>query len=152
MRALVLGSVTLCLASAILRAAPPQPVTITTSIVFDPLPARGTFAATGPICSSGTFVDEFIGGGGNPFSVTGAVTVRKHFTCGDGTGTFTIQLHPQINPGNPVEFDESGPWAVKGNGGTGAYTNLSGYGVFGVVYRTTFPIGTETFTGFMSLD
>jgi hypothetical protein len=150
---LVIGLVGLALAVGPVGAAPPQATTITTDISFD-FPSQGTFTATGPICSSGTFVDEFIAGGGSP-DPTGsyAVIVRKHLTCDDDSGTFTIQFHPQSNPGNPSTFVESGPWAVVGNSGTGAYATLSGHGVFGLVVNGTIPeTGTETFTGFMQLD
>jgi hypothetical protein len=147
--ALVIGLVGLLLGAVPVEAARPQPITITTHIVFDPFPPTGTFTATDPICPSGTFEDEFIGGSGGVTAY--ALTVRKHFTCDDGSGTFTIQFHPQFNPQNPLTFDESGPWAVVGKG-TGAYATLRGHGDFGVIFNQTAPEGTETFMGFMSLD
>ena len=97
--------VLVALAALMLAAAPAayaQEPTITTDITFpeegEPF---GTFTATEPLCPSGTFVDEFVGGGGAFGSgkfFYSAFTVRKHFTCDDGSGTFTILFHPQFNP------------------------------------------------------
>jgi hypothetical protein len=60
--------VLVALAALMLAAAPAayaQEPTITTDITFpeegEPF---GTFTATEPLCPSGTFVDEFVGGGG----------------------------------------------------------------------------------------
>ena len=142
--------VLVALATLMLAAAPAayaQEPTITTDITFpeegEPF---GTFTATEPLCPSGTFVDEFVGGGGAfasgrvPYH---AFTVRKHFTCADGSGTFTILFHPQFTPATPASCEEAGPFAVVG--GTGEYTSLRGHGDFCV-----FPAGdgfAETFTG-----
>jgi hypothetical protein len=151
--ALLVGLLYLALNALPVGAAAPEATTIVTTIVFpsspsDP-PPSGTFTATGPICPAGTFVDEFIAGGGSPRFGTYALVVRKHLTCDDGSGTFTIQFHPQGNPGNLLTFDESGPWSMFGRG-TGAYTTLTGHGEFGVVYHQTEPVtGTETFVGFL---
>ena len=126
-----------------------QEPTIVTSIIFpgggeEPF---GTFTASDPLCPSGTFVDEQVGGGG-AFN-SGRVfyhsfTVRKTFTCADASGTFTILFHPQFTPATPPDCEEAGPFAVVG--GTGAYAQLRGSGDFCV-----FPEGdddfTETFTG-----
>jgi hypothetical protein len=66
--------------------------------------------------SSGTFVDEFVGGGGA--FVSGVfyhgATVRKIFTCDDGSGTFTILFHPQLSPARPASCEEAGPFSVVG--------------------------------------
>ena len=83
-----------CLALAAAPSAQAQAPTIVTDITFpeegEPF---GTFTASKPLCPSGTFVDEFVGGGGAFRSdrvFYGASTVRKMFTCADGSGTFTI--------------------------------------------------------------
>jgi hypothetical protein len=148
------SAATLALAALPAQADSPQPITITTAIVFS-APPQGTFTATGPICASGTFVDEFIAGGGGfraPRPAAYALTVRKHLTCADGSGTLTIQFHPQFNPSSPLTFDESGPWTIFGRG-TGQYENLEGHGDFGVIYQNTEPVtATETFAGFVQLN
>jgi hypothetical protein len=137
-----------CLALAAAPSAQAQAPTIVTDITFpeegEPF---GTFTASEPLCQSGTFVDEFVGGGGAFFSgrvFYGASTIRKMFTCADGSGTFTILFHPQFTPATPPDCEEAGPFAVVG--GTGAYAQLRGSGDFCV-----FPEGdddfTETFTG-----
>jgi hypothetical protein len=130
------------LALAVVPAAYAQEPTITTSITFpeggEPF---GTFTATEPLCPLGTFVDEFVAGGGG--ILYHAVSVRKIFTCDDGSGAFTILFHPQFTPATPASCQEAGPFSVVG--GTGDYATLSGHGDFCV-----FPSGdgfTETFTG-----
>jgi hypothetical protein len=140
----------LALATSPAQAELPQPMTITTTVAFSG-PPQGTFTASGPICPSGTFVDEFVAGGGSfraPRLIAYALTVRKHFTCADGSGTFTVQFHPQFHPSSDLNFHESGPWAMSE--GTGKYGNLKGHGDFGVIYYDTQPVtGTEVFAGFV---
>jgi hypothetical protein len=137
--------VLVALAALMVTAAPAayaQEATITTDIIFPEEGAPfGTFTATEPLCPSGTFVDEFVGGGGG--ELVGAGTVRKTLTCDDGSGTFTILFHPQTTPATPPACGAAGPFAVVG--GTGDYTRLSGHGdfcVFDVDDRVS-----ETFTG-----
>src|SRR5215210_1143948 len=140
-----------CVALAAAPSAHAQEPTIVTDITFpeegEPF---GTFTALDPLCPSGTFVDEFVGGGGAFRSVHvfyHASTVRKMFTCADGSGTFTILFHPQFTPATPAGCEEAGPFTVID--GTGAYTQLRGHGDFCV-----FPSGdgfTETFTGTFTL-
>ena len=140
-----------CLALAVAPAAYAQDPTIVTDITFpeegEPF---GTFTATEPLCPSGTFADEFVGGGGAFRSgqvFYHAFTVRKTFTCADSSGTFTILFHPQFSPATPADCEEAGPFAVVG--GTGAYAQLRGHGDFCV-----FPVGDrfrETFTGAFTL-
>lgn len=132
-----------CLALGAAPSAQGQAPAIVTDITFpeggEPF---GTFTASEPLCPSGTFVDEFVGGGGGAFSH--AATVRKMFTCADGSGTFTILFHPQHTPATPPGCEEAGPFAVVG--GTGDYARLRGHGDF-----CNFPVGedeiSETFTG-----
>jgi len=136
-----------CTAAPLLADAP-QAVTITTQVVFDP-EIRGTFVATGPICSTGTvqFVDDVIAVGPAAFNVN-ALT---QFTCDDNSGAFTLRLHPQAN-GRPKDgFALNGPWSVWGKG-SGAYRSLSGHGEFGVVFEEgSDPLeGTETYVGFVN--
>ena len=141
-----------CLALAATPSAQGQAPTIVTDITFpeegEPF---GTFTASDPLCPSGTFVDHFVGGGGAFRSgrvFFGASNIRKVFTCDDGSGTFTIQFHPQFTPATSAGCESSGPFAVIG--GTGDYTRLRGQGDFCV-----FAVGEdefrETFTGTFSL-
>jgi len=137
-----------CVALAVAPSAHAQEPTIVTDITFpeggEPF---GTFTALDPLCPSGTFVDQFVGGGGafrTDRIFYGASTVRKTFTCADGSGTFTILFHPQFTPDTPEGCGQAGPFAVIG--GTGDYAQLRGRGDFCV-----FGFGeddvTETFTG-----
>ena len=139
----------IALAALMLAAAPAayaQEPTITTDITFpeqgEPF---GTFTATEPLCPSGTFVDEFVGGGG---AFASAFTIRKFLTCNDGSGTFTILFHPQLNPTTPESCGQAGPFAVVG--GTGDYATLSGHGDF-CVFGTGENTAIETFTGIFRL-
>jgi hypothetical protein len=123
-----------------------QAPTIVTDITFpEEGPPFGTFTASEPLCPSGAFVDEFIGGGGsfhpNAPVQFGSSAIRKHFTCADGSGTFTILFHPQLTPATSAGCDQSGPFTVIA--GTGDYALLRGSGEFCV----TFADLQETFTG-----
>jgi hypothetical protein len=126
-------------------ATPPTPVTITVAADFSGPVPQGTFTATSPLCSSGTFASEPIAGGGGP--VASAFTGLQHFSCEDASGTFTIQFHPQIHP---PDFTDHGPWTALG--GTGAYDGLRGSGDFtliGFISRTT---AVASFTGEIHFD
>jgi hypothetical protein len=126
-------------------ATPPTPVTITVLADFSGAFPQGTFAGTAPLCSSGTFITEPIAGGGG--SVASAFTGLQHFTCGDGSGTFTILFHPQVHP---PEFVDSGPWAALG--GTGAYVGLRGHGDFTLLGFITPTTAVATFSGDVHVD
>jgi hypothetical protein len=140
-----------CLALASAPSALAQEPTIVTDITFPEEGAPfGTFTALDPLCPSGTFVDEFVGGGGAFRSGRvdyGASAIRKMFTCTDGSGAFTILFHPQFTPATPAGCLQAGPFAVIG--GSGDYAKLRGRGDFCV-----FAVGEdeiETFTGTFSL-
>jgi hypothetical protein len=148
-RCLVLTAVA-CLAFAVVAPAYAQAPTIVTDVTFSEEGVIGTFTATAPLCPSGTFVDEFVGGGGafqsgRPFH---GFTVRKTFTCANGSGTFTILFHPQFNPNTAAGCEEAGPFSVVG--GTGAFSQLSGHGRFCLVPLASGRF-TETFTGTFAL-
>jgi len=124
-----------CLALAAAPSAQAQAPTIVTDITFpeggEPF---GTFTALDPLCPSGTFVDEFVGGGGafrSGHVDYGASAILKTFTCTDGSGTFTILFHPQFTPATPEDCLQAGPFAVIG--GTGDYAELRGQGDFCLV-------------------
>jgi hypothetical protein len=143
-----LPAVLACLALAAAPAANAQEPTIVTDITFpeegEPF---GTFTASAPLCPSGTFVDEFVAGSRGP-TFFHTATVLKHFTCADGSGTFTILFHPQFTPATPPDCGEAGPFSVRG--GTGAYTRLRGHGDFCLFGDETG--NTETFTGSFRLS
>lgn len=130
-------------------AGPPQAVTITTHVEFNP-EIFGTFEASGPVCSTGRVVgvDEVDAIGPAAFNVN-AVT---RFVCDDNTGTFVLRLHPQANARPKDGFDLDGPFSVWGKG-TGKYGSLAGHGWFGVVldWSVTPLAGTETYVGFVTL-
>ena len=136
----LLGLVAFAQAAA---ASPPIPVTMTLTADFSGSPIQGTFTASSPLCPSGTFVTEVVGGGGglHAFALTG----RQHMTCDDGSGTFVIQFHPQSNPESPMP---SGPWAALG--GTGAYAGMHGAGSF--VALSPPPTVVAEFTGAVHFD
>ena len=143
-----------CLALAAAPSAQGQAPTIVTDITFPEEGGPfGTFTASDPLCPAGTFVDHFVGGGGAFRSgrvFFGASNIRKVFTCDDGSGTFTIQFHPQFTPATSAGCESSGPFAVIG--GTGDYTRLRGQGDFCVFSEGgTEETVTETFTGRFSL-
>ena len=128
----------------------PQAVTITTQVVFNPN-SNGTFVASGPICSTGTFslVSEVLAIGGFAFNVN----ATHEFVCDDNSGSFRLRLHPQGNARPKDGFHLNGPWSVWGKG-TGAYSLMAGYGEFGVVFvNGSDPLeGTETYVGFVTLN
>jgi hypothetical protein len=136
-----------CVAAA--GGTPPAPVTLTLAVDFTEPAPHGTFTASAPLCSSGTFVTEVVGGGpprptpAPAFAFTG----RQHFTCADSSGAFVIQFHPQSNPKQPLP---SGPWAALG--GTGAYVGLDGSGEFSIVAFTSPTTAIASFTGDVHFD
>jgi hypothetical protein len=126
-------------------ATPPSPFTITTNVTFsETAPPSGTVSsATGLSCTSGTFVDQFVGRGQG-----GAV--RKVFTCAEGT--FTILFHPR-----PVAFDPNTGTALASGpcnflSGTGAFEGVYGTCSFSVVINVNTASGIETFSGEVHFD
>ena len=149
--ATALGTV---LAASAVLAAPPEAFEMTTYIEFpqDGSPTNGTFSVQSPewICPEGTF--EVLKELYHP-PVPGAFTVTTVavYSCADGTGTFSMNFHPQGNPGNAGDgFLVSGPWAVLPRG-TGNYKKLSGHGEMGFNLISSDPdTGAELFVGFVS--
>ena len=87
-----------------------------------------TFTATGPLCPSGTFVDDTRVFAGHPDS-SGRINllVRTVYTCEDASGTFNTLRHVFITLGPDGSFTSTGP--IQLLGGTGAFTHLAGHGV-----------------------
>jgi len=128
--ALALGLLIPLGAAASAQAAEPVPFTITEQINF----ATGvaTFTATGPLCPSGTFVDDVTVVAPNPES-SGIdskgglnLVIRTVYTCDDGSGTFNALKHVFITFTDDGSTN-TGP--IQLMGGTGAYTGLVGHGV-----------------------
>jgi hypothetical protein len=112
-------------------AATQVPFTITeTNIQFQEASDTGDFTATGPLCPAGTFVDTYralAGLAGQHFQhPVENVTVDTVYTCTDGSGTFFMLKHVRL-VALPPGVDNTGPVSLQG--GTGAYTGLTGYGV-----------------------
>jgi hypothetical protein len=108
------------------EAAAPVPFTITDRDDF--VSGINTFTATGPLCSSGTFVDDTRVFAGHPGS-SGRINllVRTVYTCDDGSGTFNTLRNVFITIASDGSFTSTGP--VQLLGGTGAFANLTGHGV-----------------------
>lgn len=107
-------------------AGPPQGVRISSEMTRSEPNNTGTFTATGEaaasglICSSGSVIDLDLV---RVAADQGRISVRKVFSCDDGSGTFTVKL--QVHQ----DFDaqtESFRWVVLS--GTGAYDRLRGAG------------------------
>jgi len=108
------------------QAAAPVPFTITEQVNF----ATGfnTFTATGPLCPSGTFIDDVRVFAGHPESTDMLnLLIRTVYTCDDGSGSFFALKHVFITFVDEDSITNTGP--IQLLGGTGAYTQLVGHGV-----------------------
>jgi hypothetical protein len=113
-------------AAASAQAAVPVPFTITEQVNFET--GLNTFTATGPLCPSGTFVDDVNVFAGHPESTDAFnLLIRTVYTCDDGSGTFYALKHVFITFTGEDSSTNTGP--IQLLGGTGAYTDLVGYGV-----------------------
>jgi hypothetical protein len=106
--------------------AAPTPFTITEQVNFET--GFNTFTATGPLCQSGTFVDDVNVFAGHPES-TDRLNLLIHtvYTCDDGSGTFNALKHVFLTFTGEDSATNTGP--IQLLGGTGAYTDLVGHGV-----------------------
>lgn len=131
-------------------AAAPVPFTIADEVNFNS--GVFTFTATGPLCASGTFVDDVKvqafahseqarSGGGN-------VLIRSVYTCDDGSGTFEILKHLTLTF-TESGFTDSGPEQILG--GTGAYAGITGHGFTSGGTDEESGIGSGTTTGVVQL-
>jgi hypothetical protein len=112
--------------SSVPEAARPVPFTIQEVVVFAS-PADPTFTAEGPICSSGTFHDDF------PHTAAWRGAASKLFllgstvyTCADGSGTILARKKVFITFHEDGSLTNWGPFEITG--GTGAYAGLRGNG------------------------
>jgi hypothetical protein len=126
--ALALGLLVPLGATAAAQAAEPVPFTITEEVNF--VTGVATFTATGPLCPSGTFVDDVTvaAPGGETQGAEGKLNllIRTVYTCDDGSGTFNALKHVLLTFSDD-SFTNTGP--IQLLGGTGAYTGLVGHGV-----------------------
>ena len=129
--ALALGLLVPLGATAAAQAAEPVPFTITEEVNF--VTGDFTFTATGPLCPSGTFVDDVTVVAPNPEESQGIessgrlnLLIRTVYTCDDGSGTFNALKHVHLTLSDD-SFTNTGP--IQLLGGTGAYTGLVGHGV-----------------------
>jgi hypothetical protein len=149
-RIATLAAVTLGLLAPIAPAAsaqpgPPSPFTITEQLDF--AAGHNTFTATGPLCPSGTFVDDVqVFAPPHPVPTTGPnILIRTVYTCDDGSGTFNALKHVFVSFG-AESVTNTGPFQLLG--GTGAYTTLVGHGVDNGV--STGDTGVGEISGFIT--
>jgi hypothetical protein len=93
-------------------AAAPVPFTVDDHVDFNT--GVATFTATGPLCASGTFVDDTRVVAGSPTIPKANVLVTSVYTCDDGSGTFNLLKHLFITFG-PDSFTITAPkrsWVV----------------------------------------
>jgi hypothetical protein len=118
-----------CAASAVLAlpAAAADQSSFTISEQINVVTRDTTFTATGPLCPSGTFADTVISATFNLPQLRGNALISTVYTCGDGSGTFTMLKHVfiQFNP----DFSSTNTGPIQILGGTGAYADLLGHGV-----------------------
>ena len=107
-------------------AAAPIPFTITEYLDYSDGGGL-TFTATGPLCPSGTFVDEFRVGAGQPDRTSMShFQIRTVYTCDDGSGTFFALKQAFITFGDGDSLTNDG--LISLHGGTGKYVGLNGHG------------------------
>ena len=103
------------------HAAPPSEYTITEAVNLNT--QSFTFTATGPLCTSGTFQDDFRVTAGN-FEKAGIfiALVETEYVCADGSGSFFVTKHLKFTEAEGI----TGP--ISFHGGTGAYSSIRGHG------------------------
>jgi hypothetical protein len=131
MRRIKLAALALALVAPLGVAAPAQaaaPVSFTITEQVNFATGVNTFTATGPLCASGTFVDDVQVFAGHPESTdTDNLLIRTVYTCDDGSGTFKALKHVFLTFVSEESATNTGP--IQLLGGTGAYTDLVGHGV-----------------------
>lgn len=132
-------------------AAAPQPFTMTDHV--DNNTGIFTFATTGPLCRSGTFVDDVkvaaIAQSAHAQSGIAVVLIRSTYTCADGSGTFRELKHLTLTL-NDTGFTDSGPLEILG--GTGVYTGATGHGFTTGATNADAGVGGGTTTGVVQLQ
>jgi hypothetical protein len=126
--------------------AAPVPFTIDEHVDFNT--GVFTFTATGPLCASGTFVDDvkvFAGSATNPKA---SILITSVYTCDDGSGRWNVLKHLFLTF-SPGSFTNTGPTEVLG--GTGTYAGATGHGVDNGSTNTVTGIGSGQMEGFINL-
>jgi hypothetical protein len=132
-------------------AAAPSPFTLTDYVNN----ATGvyTFTTTGPLCESGTFMDDVklglfpVSDHANP-TAGGIILIRTTLTCDDGSGSFFMLKHLSLTFNN-TGFTDAGPEEILG--GTGAYAGITGHGFTTGAMDLGTGIGAGTTTGIVQL-
>jgi hypothetical protein len=129
------------------RAAAPVPFTITDTVDFNT--GARHFTTTGPLCSSGTYADDFTERAphsDNAQSGGFVLVIRTVLTCDDGSGTFYAlkRLRLQFTPSGFTVF---GPFVI--HGGTGAYAGINGHGMLDGAGDATTNTGGSVVTGIL---
>ncbi|GAB4100695.1 hypothetical protein GCM10028789_28600 [Sinomonas halotolerans] len=123
----------------------PAEFTITEEIDFESGGPQ-SFTATGPLCASGTFVDEpqtFAAYKGRSGHLV--ILIDTVYTCDDGSGSFNALKQILITFTGEDSSTNSGPIILRG--GTGDYVGLVGHGRdLGEASGTH---GTGTITGYV---
>jgi hypothetical protein len=88
----------------------------------DPFVASGPAVDAGELCAGGTVVDT-LSTLGPTLGVVQILYVSKTFTCGDGSGTFDVDMVVKLNT---ITSKTNAKWQIVG--GDGAYTGLIGNG------------------------
>lgn len=114
-----LAAVIPCGAAAPALAAAPVPFTITEDVL------AGTFTTTGPLCASGSFVDD-VAFHGQP-GRTGQANIVTHtvYACDDASGTFDALKVQHVTF---LETSLSATGRIRLQGGTGDWVNLKAAG------------------------
>lgn len=114
--------------------------------------AVSTFTSTGPLCASGTFVDDVallaIARSAQARSGRGSVLIRSVYTCDDGSGTFVMVKHLTLTF-TDTGFADTGPVEILG--GTGAYAGVTGHGSTSGGTNARSGLGGGTTTGLVQL-
>ena len=125
--ALLLGLTLALLSVSVAFAAPPQPVHIEVDEVIggsgDPFTAFGAAVGAGKVCSYGVVNELGFTTFGPPPGTYTYMNVGKKFICGDGSGTFDIQMKVKLNN---VTGYTTAKWKITD--GTGDYVTLKGHG------------------------
>ena len=110
-------------------AAPPLALHIEV-VEFTIGPTPDTFYASGPavddglVCGTGAVSDVGGTSHGNPNGPFKTFKVLKHFICGDGSGTFDIEMNVKLDN---VSHETTAQWKIVG--GTDDYAQLKGNGL-----------------------
>lgn len=131
-------------------AAAPLPFTLTDHV--NNVTRLYTFTATGPLCSSGTFVDDVKLGlfpaSDHARADGGIILIRSVLTCDDGSGSILMLKHLTLTF-TENGFTDSGPEEILG--GTGAYAGITGHGFTNGGTDVGKGIGGGTTTGIVQL-